>query len=465
MTCTSNMKFEDCELAILRENVDKAEKIQGQQFINSPQTKIIIWNVEKFIYDRGLIIYGGTAINNILPKHDRFYDYNYEFPDYDFYSPNAVQDAKDLADFFVKQGFTDEYSTEYKISNSSKDSAGPVEAKSGVHFGTYKVYINNIAVADITYLHPELFESLKKDIIIAKGVEYIYNLNYAPANFLRQSMYLELSRPNGDISRWEKVLKRLTLLNKYYPLKLNKCKNVNIQRKMVDKSFHDEKKIFNIVKKCFIQENLIFIGGYANELYSKYSPIHLVKSLPDFDVLSIDPHKTCEHVKSKLNKEGFECTINTYPAIGELIEEHYSIQIDDDYIAFIYKPNACHSYNEIVLDGDKIKVGTIDTLLSFYMAFMYSNRNYYDINRLLCLSTLLFNVQQQNRLNQKGLLKRFSINCYGKQKTMAELRDEKIIKKKELKQNTKEYEKWFLNYIPIKQSKKNKKKQKNTRKK
>ena len=36
-------------------------------------------------------------------------------------------------------------------------------------------------------------------------------------------MYLELSRPKGDTTRWEKILPRLKLLNKYYPLKSSKC--------------------------------------------------------------------------------------------------------------------------------------------------------------------------------------------------------------------------------------------------
>ena len=43
-------------------------------------------------------------------------------------------------------------------------------------------------------------------------------------------MYLELSRPNGDVSRWEKVLKRLTLLNKHYPLRGKNCSEEDIQR-------------------------------------------------------------------------------------------------------------------------------------------------------------------------------------------------------------------------------------------
>ena len=425
MACSPDLTFEECELAILRVNADKIEKEQGKILVDSPETQQIIKLVESFIKQKKLIIYGGTAINNILPKTDRFYDYAYELPDYDFFSENALDDAKDLADLFAKEGFTN------------------VEAKAGVHHGTYKVFVNNIGVADITFLHPEIFDALQKDVIRIKG------LIYAPANFLRQSMYLELSSPKGDISRWEKVLKRLTLLNKYYPLKIKKCKT--FQRKMETQQKIDEKKIFSIVKKCFIDEKLVFIGGYANALYSQYLPKHQIKDLPDFDVLAEDPEKICELVKTKLENEGVQVKINKYPAIGELVNEHYSLQIGEDYIAFIYKPITCHSYNEIKLGKNKefVRIGTIDTLLTYYMAFIYTDRDYYDINRLLCLSTMLFNVQQRYRLKQSGLLKRFGTECYGAHLTLADIRDLKTEKRKKLDFNSKEYETWFLNYNPL----------------
>jgi hypothetical protein len=56
-------------------------------------------------------------------------------------------------------------------------------------------------------------------------------------------------------------------------------------------------------------------------------------------------------------------------------------------------------------------------------------------------------------LQQKGLLRRFSINCYGHQQTLEEIRAEKAEKFKELKQaktkkNEKDYEEWFLRYRP-----------------
>ena len=130
-------------------------------------------------------------------------------------------------------------------------------------------------------------------------------------------------------------------------------------------------------------------------------------------------------------------------------------------MAFIYKPIACHSYNVITIGGQQVKIATIDTMLSFYLAFLYSGRNYYDNNRILCMAQYLFEVQQKNRLKQKGLLRRFSINCYGHQQTVEEIRAEKAAKFMELKnmKNTKEYEEWFLRYRPLEKETKNKVKQ------
>jgi hypothetical protein len=66
------------------------------------------------------------------------------------------------------------------------------------------------------------------------------------------------------------------------------------------------------------------------------------------------------------------------------------------------------------------------------------------------MSKFLFDVQQKNRLKQKGLLRRFSIDCYGHQETVEEMRAAKTEKFRELKdkRGTREYEEWFLNYNP-----------------
>ena len=106
-----------------------------------------------------------------------------------------------------------------------------------------------------------------------------------------------------------------------------------------------------------------------------------------------------------------------------------------------------------------VRIATIDTMLSFYLAFLYTNRPYYNEDRILCMCEFLFKVQQTNRLEQKGLLKRFSINCYGEQHTLESMREEKSNKFNELKANrgNKEWEEWFLRYVPKHKTRKTRK--------
>ena len=109
-------------------------------------------------------------------------------------------------------------------------------------------------------------------------------------------------------------------------------------------------------------------------------------------------------------------------------------------------------------------------ILCFYLAFLYADKPYYNqfLDRILCISKFLFDVQQKNRLQQKGLLRRFSITCYGHQESVEEMRAHKAEKYKILKQskNKSEFEKLFLNYNPdaIKEKKEQEKIYKSTKK-
>lgn len=433
--CDKKMSFQDCELAILRTAVDIAEDQKGQKIANSPEVKRIINIVENFLKTKQLIAYGGTAINSLLPKKDQFYNYNLEMPDYDFYSPDALNNAKELVDIYVKNGFQE------------------VEAKAGQHHGTYKVYVNFIPVADITFMPKGLFNALKSDAVRVAGILY------APVNFLRMDMYKELSRPTGDVSRWEKVLKRLTLLNKHYPLTGKECAKIDFQRQMTNEEYSN--KIYDNVKHTFLDQGVIFFGGYALSLYSQYMPKHLQRKLekvPDFDVLSEEPLLTAQIVKERLADIGVKnVKIIKRPKLGEVIAPHYEIKVDKDTIAFIYEPIACHSYNIIKDDGYEVKIATVDTMLNFWLAFLYANRPYYDKDRILCMANFLFDVQEKNRLAQKGLLKRFSINCVGHLDSLEEMRAHKAEKYLELKdkQDDPEYEEWFLRYRPLDKTKEN----------
>ena len=83
-------KFQEKEIAILREAMDKADKFISKKNIRSKIIKDILKIIEDFIKKKKLLLYGGTAINNILPKYDQFYNPNYDIPDYDFFSSTAI---------------------------------------------------------------------------------------------------------------------------------------------------------------------------------------------------------------------------------------------------------------------------------------------------------------------------------------------------------------------------------------
>lgn len=423
--CDNNMSFHECELSILRHAVDTIEKQEAEKKINSDDVVKMIAVLEKFLRRKKCICYGGTAINNILPEHAQFYDKALEIPDYDFYSPNALADAKELADEYKKSGFTE------------------IEAKSGVHHGTFKVFVNFTPIADITFLHPSIYKSILRDAIRIDGI------NYAPPDFLRMGMYLELSRPAGDVSRWEKVMKRLTLLNEHYPLKQpDKCSVDDLTRET------KLSKMYFEVRDAFIEQEVVFIGGYASRLYSRYANDErkrALKSIPDFDVLSETPDKCADAIVRRLEDAKFSNIRKIpHPPIGEIVPESIEIKVGNESVAYIYTPVACHNYNVIETEKHKIKVATIDTMMSFYLAFYYTNKSPDYKKRILCLSKYLFDIEQKNRLVQKGVLKRFSLSCYGKQPTLETMRAERMAKYAELKdkRETPEFEMWFLNYNP-----------------
>ena len=441
--CNKNMTFQDCELAIIRHAADENEKLQGEEVIRSEDIKDIIKILEEFIIRKKVICYGGIAINNILPKNVQFYNKNSDIPDYDFFSVNALEDAKELTDLYYSKGYTE------------------VEAKSGMHVGTYKVFVNYFQIADITFIEPELFKMLEKDAIVVAGIYY------TPPDFLRMSIYLEFSRPSGDVSRWEKIYKRLKLLNKYYPFANNlhcnrnnsieDCKPKDKNCKKIDDS------IFYLTRDSLIQQGVVFFGSYATSLYTKYdknsyhnnAPPKIVWKNSEMDVLSEDPPITSLIIKELLLKNGYKnITEIVHEPFGEIIPKNIEILVDNVSIVKIFWTIACHNYNTITIGQKEINIATIDTILSFYLAILYTNDEPSFKERIMCMAKFLFDIQAQNKLEQKGLLKRFDMKCIGKQPTIEEIRSEKsrIFNELKNKKNSKEYEMWFLRYIPKEKS-------------
>lgn len=452
--CRQNgLKFEDCELFILRQNVDEIERVQARKVLTSPEIIRIFNIVEDFIRDKKLVVYGGQAINAMLPVADQFYRVDTDLPDWDCYDSTPIKHAKQLCDHFVREGFEN------------------VEAKSGQHFGTYKIFVNFNPVLDLTYTPPALMKELQSRATKLQGTLY------SPINFLRMNMYLELSRPQGNVGRWEKVVKRLALLNKHYPLHITSCSEDSFERPFEGGVGSEMgSAIYKIVTEMCVQLKCVFFGSRAFVEYSRFMPKTVkigggenrrprhTSHSPDFDILSESPERHAEEIKAALETSPLlkkqAVRVKRHEPVGEIIGESYEITVGKDTVAFIYATTACHSYNEVSKKiygrPQTLRIATIDTILSFYLAFLFAGRSQYDIARIECMAQYLFRVQETNRLAQRGVLKRFSLSCLGRQETPEDMRAEKAAQYNALrnKRGSAEFERWFLNYAPASKLKK-----------
>lgn len=458
-------EYEACELEFVKNAVRKieeknsAEKAWDHDVASKEAVRDLIDIVRGFLMKRKLVCYGGTAINNILPKEAQFYNYDIEIPDYDFYSKDSVKDATDLADIFYSKGYEE------------------VEAKAGAHFGTIKVFVNYLAIADLSQIPQSLFDNLQKHAVIKEGI------HYCPPDFLRMNIYAELCRPMNEIARWQKIYKRFLTLNKHYPIVEKEgdkdddeknCKewlSVDLHHSHKDSPLKDAVAVaIEIARKVFVREGLVFIGGYALSKYdaafqekSKSALVDFTQKFIFIDVLAEKVQETADLVLEKLASAFRELNVDRkfvaqvklvhHAANMDLFPESVEIFLSSFRIAHIYHANHCYSFNTIKdeASGLALNIASIDTMIYFYFLFYYMDKPYYDKKRLVCMSHYLMRLTQQKSLSMKeGVFARFTRACYGKDHSLESMKIGKKRKYKDLvkQKDSAEYKLNFFSYRP-----------------
>lgn len=379
--------------------VDILEERNDKEIAANPLMRKSISIVEDFIKSHPVMCYGGTAINNLLPKEDRFYNPERDVPDYDFFSKTPQEHAMVLANQLYEAGVS------------------TVEVKPGVHFGTFKVFADFTGIADITELEPDIFDRLWQERITKA------NIHYVPPDFLRMSMYLELSRPRGDVSRWKKVYERLLLLNKHYPIV---CKKKEAQEhRPIPSEF--KRDILKMIKK----EHVILLGVTASEVHLRQQWTAPVMILADKETIE-------RLTKGKKNVVVDEGT--------EILPPRYSVYEEDgtSYIRF-YESTACHSYH-IMPDG--VMVASIPTILQFFFAYIYSNARSENIASIQCIAQRLVDVAHTKSKRRFALLT--PIDCYGQQETLIDIRKTKaeLYEKYGKDKSSADFLRYFFTYTP-----------------
>jgi hypothetical protein len=372
--------------AAAAEAADYQERFGAQDI----EARKIIDVIERFLRVKGRVVYGGAAINAHLPSDKQFYDPSLYLPDYDFMTPDPLQDCADLISAFQDEGFVD------------------VEAKFGIHEGTYKIFVNYRAAADITYMPPEIYERVVRD------ADTIGGIRYASANFLRMNMYLELSRPAGDVSRWEKVYTRLLLLNDAVPLRAGRCTDDPLGALEGPKAKSD----------ATLHDRIVGIGMAANAIFLSGIPyLQDAAPRPDEVVLMIAEKPTA--LIADLKTVGLRVT--TFPAMGELLPARTELRTARrNLVAVVFDSVACHAYTTLDVPVG-YRLASLDLLIQMYYAFYFADLQSYLPVRLLCVIQELIEMeitQRRKAAAAKDPQPRtvFPLECAGHQPTLPELK-------------------------------------------
>jgi hypothetical protein len=337
-----------------------------------------------------------------------------DLPDYDFFTPDVDEDVEELMRDLKKAGLPGVFS------------------KMGIHEGTKKVLVNFTAIADITYLSPDIYHVFKKRAVV-RG-----RIHYTDPEILRMMMYLELSRPKGQVKRWEKVYERLQLINQEFPprRRLGFTRKGGSKVKATKLPVELRSLVFSF---CIEQQRTVIVG----DLDKFYEKAIKCEKAPEFDVEGhsgiigwLTPSlKEDAKILQALLGGAPTCRLFLHPAKNEIVSAYVEVRYKDVPAILLIEETACHSYLTFpVEDGRSICIASLDTLITLYYAiaiFTAKARQY--IPNIEATAAKLVVIDEKNRVAKNPKIPAFPLICHGYQKGYPTLLREKMERTKKEK--------------------------------
>ena len=348
----------------------------------------------RFLVRKKALLYGGTALNELLPTALKIYD-PYTLPDIDVLSPNAEKLAKEMVIFYKKK----------------KHQA--VSFTEALHPGTFKVYADGVQIADITQCSHETYEKLLQHCVRSKQ----WKIKIVPPQYIRMTLHKILSQPN-DAHRWENVFERLKRYYKTFPISV--CKqNKTIMEKNVN-------NVVDEIYKLLPPETVYFGEKEIEQMLSKPIPLlgTPIHALTNQDLLA-----TAKMLKEEIPK----LTISKIFRPDDFVPEHIILSVDGQSIATLYHPSSCIAFNEF----KNKRIASINAVIDFLMSMSMSHYHHFQKNKPFfeCLADELSRVQQKNN-SKKKVLKQIVMSCYGPSIGIITMRRERAKRLRRKKTNT-----------------------------
>lgn len=326
-----------------------------------------------------VLMYGGTAINSLMPKRYKFYG-SMELPDLDLFSTRAIGLANDLVREFKKKG--------YELASFQE----------ALHIGTYKILVNGVVIADISHVSPTVFERLNTDSVIGD-----IGIRICNPEFLRSTLYVILSQPQ-DSHRWGKVIERIVSFNKVFPPKSSLAlKYLNIdttqQQNIPENKVREFARIHQLIwtGESILKEIVKLQPKWYKKIKDISSPI------PYIFLVEENANKMA-HLFAKQYPE-LELTVGKNIEEEEFIQKHTNLYHKGKIVVTFTHLNNCLSYTKY----KNTYVASLPTLLRLLYEFYFNTMD----DAYLAWIHLIIAIELKHYISKHKLLQVVNTECLG----------------------------------------------------
>lgn len=325
--------YNETDIQLTTENIDNIVKEADEmrfKYVEPTKDKMwdIIYTVRDFLIEKQRKIYGGFALNKLIESvapEDKFYDdANIDNWDIDFYSPEPLSDAREIANRLYKK--------KYRF----------VRVVEALHDETYKIFAETLNCADISYIPKNIYGRMPFTIY--------QKLCLTGPHFMMIDYFRILTDPLISYFRLEKSFVRLYLLQKHFPLP--KVKKLVTKKPLIDMT-----AAFDIIREFATDRSTCIITGlyqyncYVKEVKAIDKQVQFA-NIDHFDIISTCYTKDAQDL-IKLLQQTFNVTKNRitykefYPFF-QYIGYSVSIMLDENIVCNIYHNNSrCVPYVEV----------------------------------------------------------------------------------------------------------------------
>lgn len=353
----------------IREEIVKDKKKLREEF------KDIIDIISNYIIKHKLIVYGGAAINEYLPKKDKIYS-NDDIPDLDCLSSNAVKHILKIADELYDAG--------HKY----------IKIMSAEHKNTYRLSVNFKFIFDITDISPSIYDKMIQSFNIDQsGSQSKFVL--APLTYVIGDLYWEMSSPVSSIFRWEKVYKRLLLMLSHFGRKNN--------GKIENSEENIDSQIINLTLD-FVKKNKYPLTRLTA------MKIHIGQKINDghVSILSTEVNKTLDAFK-KIMKDHGNIKIVEKRTSFERLPSYKIVYINNKRVLQIFDAS------DICLSITRIKGYHVCTAFGV-LSFLYYELLLNPKANTALIESYIYHFEKYVQSLKDDVKKITNAKCYGKQK-------------------------------------------------